>query len=77
MLAEKASISILSIQTIKNMELTSNDFLPPPPKHECQWSIGCGDLDEALCTLKEGQTQRHRSTPSSVQMLVNKVFIDG
>jgi hypothetical protein len=73
---EKASISILSIQTIESSELRPKE-LAPPSRHERQRSFGRGDLDEALRTLKDGQTRRKRSTPSSVRVHVNKVFVDG
>lgn len=76
MLPEKASISMLSIQTIESSEPRPK-ALAPPSRHDRQRSFGRGDLDEALRTLKDGQTRRKRSTPSSVRVHVNKVFVDG
>ncbi|KAH0840265.1 hypothetical protein J3R83DRAFT_1272 [Lanmaoa asiatica] len=64
-------------ETIKSTEPTPNDLLAPPPRHERQRSFGRGGLDEALRTLKDGQTRRQRSTPSSVRVPVSKVFVDG
>ena len=68
--------SQFSIQTIKSSESRPKE-LAPPSRHERPRSFGRGDLDEALRTLKEGQTRRKRSTPSSVRVPVNKVFVDG
>jgi diaphanous 1 len=63
-------------ETIESSELRPKE-LAPPSRHERQRSFGRGDLDEALRTLKDGQTRRKRSTPSSVRVHVNKVFVDG
>lgn len=71
MLAEKVSVSNLSIQTVKSTEPTPNDLLAPPPRQERQRTFGRGDLDEALRTLKDGKARRQRSVP------VHKVFVDG
>lgn len=77
MLVEMAFISISSIQTTEGTEPTSTGLLAPPSRHECQRSLGRGGFEEALRTLKEGHTRRQRSTPPSVRVPVNKMFVDG
>jgi len=64
-------------EVVKSPRPMPKDLLVPPSRHKRQRSSGRGNLDEALRTLKDGQTRRQRSTPSSVRVHVSKVFVDG
>ncbi|OJA17689.1 hypothetical protein AZE42_11865 [Rhizopogon vesiculosus] len=63
-------------ETVKEQHDPSHNLLAPPDgMHERSTSIGRGDLDEAIRTLREGRTRRSRA-PRSITR-ASKIFLDG
>ena len=66
----------IAAQTHKVQNNPSGNLLAPPEDvHERSASIGRGDLDEAIRTLREGRTRRSRA-PRSITR-ASKIFLDG
>lgn len=70
-----AFAQFIATQTVKAQHDPSHDLLMPPAgTHERSASIGRGDLDETIRTLREGRKRSRapRSIPKA-----NKIFLDG
>jgi hypothetical protein len=66
----------IAVQTVEAQHDPSPNLLAAPEgMHERSGSIGRGDLDEAIRTLREGHTRRARA-PRSITR-ANKIFLDG